>query len=56
MYKRQDFDAYKNMVGAFHMPRLVYTNLATLKTLDGEQMCIRDSNIPIRSIPNKGLY
>ena len=32
-----DFDAYKNMVGAFHMPRLVYTNLATLKTLDGEQ-------------------
>ena len=32
-----DFDAYKNMVGAFHMPRLVYTNLGTLKTLDGEQ-------------------
>lgn len=32
-----DFDAYKNMVGAFHMPRLVYTNLATLATLPGEQ-------------------
>ncbi len=32
-----DFDAYKNMVGAFHMPRLVYTNLGTLKTLDNEQ-------------------
>ena len=32
-----DFDSYKNMVGAFHMPRLVYTNLSTLKTLDDEQ-------------------
>lgn len=32
-----DFDAYKNMVGAFHMPRLVYTNLATLQTLDQDQ-------------------
>ncbi len=32
-----DFDAYKNMVGAFHMPLLVYTNLATLKTLDPQQ-------------------
>lgn len=32
-----DFDSYKNMVGAFHMPRLVYTNLATLLTLpDGQ--------------------
>lgn len=28
-----DFDAYKNMVGAFHMPRLVYTNIGTLNTL-----------------------
>lgn len=32
-----DFDGYKNMVGAFHMPRLVYMNLATLKTLDARQ-------------------
>lgn len=32
-----DFDAYKNMVGAFHMPRLVYTNLSTLLTLPEEQ-------------------
>ncbi len=32
-----DFDAYKNMVGAFHMPRLVYTNVGTLKTLTREQ-------------------
>lgn len=32
-----DFDAYKNMVGAFHMPKLVYMNLATLSTLPGRQ-------------------
>lgn len=32
-----DFEGYKNMVGAFHMPRLVYMNLATLKTLDDRQ-------------------
>ena len=32
-----DFDAYKNMVGAFHMPKLVYTNTAALLTLSGEQ-------------------
>lgn len=32
-----DFDAYKNMVGAFHMPQLVYTNLSTLLTLPEEQ-------------------
>lgn len=32
-----DFDSYKNMVGAFHMPRLVYTNVSVLKTLPAEQ-------------------
>lgn len=32
-----DFDAYKNMVGAFHMPKLVYTNISALKTLTEEQ-------------------
>ena len=32
-----DFDAYKNMVGAFHMPKLVYTNVSVLKTLAEEQ-------------------
>lgn len=32
-----DFDAYKNMVGAFHMPQLVYTNTATLLSLPAEQ-------------------
>ncbi len=28
-----DFKKYKNMVGAFHMPRLVYINIATLSSL-----------------------
>ncbi len=32
-----DFDSYKNMVGAFHMPKLVYMNVKTLDTLDKRQ-------------------
>lgn len=32
-----DFDAYKNMVGAFHMPRLVYMDLSTLRSLPARQ-------------------
>ncbi len=32
-----DFDEYKNMVGAFHMPRLVYINLSALSSLDERQ-------------------
>lgn len=32
-----DFDAYKNMVGAFYMPKLVYMNLDTLQTLEERQ-------------------
>lgn len=32
-----DFEQYKNMVGAFYMPKLVYMNISTLKTLDDRQ-------------------
>lgn len=32
-----DFDSYKNMVGAFKMPKLVYMNLSVLKTLEERQ-------------------
>lgn len=32
-----DFDQYKNMVGAFYMPRLVYMNLSCLKDLNDRQ-------------------
>ena len=33
-----DFLQYKNMVGAFYQPKLVYMNLSTLKTLPSEQV------------------
>ena len=32
-----DFDKYKNMVGAFHQPSMVYLNISTLQSLDGLQ-------------------
>ena len=32
-----DFESYKNMVGAFKMPKLVYININTLTTLDERQ-------------------
>ena len=32
-----DFDQYKNMVGAFHHPRLVYMNMSTLHTLPDQE-------------------
>lgn len=32
-----DFSAYKNMVGAFHQPKLVYSNVSTLCSLTEEQ-------------------
>ena len=32
-----DFQSYKNMVGAFHMPSLVYSSMHTLATLPEEQ-------------------
>ena len=34
-----DFKSYKNMVGAFHMPRLVYMNISALKTLPVREYC-----------------
>ena len=32
-----DFDGFKNMVGAFYMPKLVYMNVGALKSLDDRQ-------------------
>lgn len=34
-----DFMQYKNMVGAFYMPKLVYMNISSLKTLPQRQFC-----------------
>lgn len=56
-----DFDQYKNMVGAFLQPRLVYMNMSVLQTLDAEQFAcgmgevlksglIRDENFYIWTI------
>lgn len=32
-----DFEQYKNMIGAFYMPKLVYINTKTLETLEARQ-------------------
>ncbi|XME03378.1 3-dehydroquinate synthase [Lachnospiraceae bacterium C1.1] len=32
-----DFEEFKNMVGAFHQPALVYMNMSVLSSLDGRQ-------------------
>lgn len=34
-----DFAQYKNMVGAFHQPRLVYMNLNTAENSSGRSVC-----------------
>lgn len=52
-----DFDQYKNMVGAFHMPRLVYMNLATLQSLDERQYASGMAEILKHGlIKNAGYY
>ncbi|NLL01005.1 MAG: 3-dehydroquinate synthase [Clostridiales bacterium] len=45
-----DFMAYKNMVGAFHQPKLVYMNLSTLNTLPS-----REFNAGMSEIIKHGL-
>lgn len=52
-----DFDAYKNMVGAFHMPKLVYTSLNSLTTLPDEQFaCGMGEVIKHGMIKNRAYY
>ena len=41
-----DFMQYKNMVGAFYQPKLVYMNLNVLKTLPKDQL-ISGLTLPI---------
>ena len=52
-----DFSMYKNMVGAFHQPRLCYMNIDTLKTLDKSQILSGLGEV-IKSalIKNRGFY
>jgi len=52
-----DFDSYKNMVGAFHQPRLVYMNLSVLETLDEKQFYSGMGEILKHGlIKNEGYY
>lgn len=52
-----DFKGYKNMIGAFYMPRLVYMNVGTLSTLDDENfICGMGEVIKSALIADKDFY
>ena len=51
-----DFEQYKNMVGAFHMPRLVYTNVSVLKELDERQFASGFAEIMKHGLIKDGKY
>ena len=51
-----DFDGYKNMVGAFYMPKLVYMNVATLKTLDDRQFFNGFAEVMKHGLIKDGLF
>lgn len=51
-----DFDAYKNMVGAFYMPKLVYMNMAVLKTLPKRQFASGMAEVLKHGIIKDAIY
>lgn len=51
-----DFDGYKNMVGAFYMPRLVYMNVSTLKTLDDRQFFSGFAEVMKHGLIKDGIF
>lgn len=52
-----DFNKYKNMVGAFYMPKMVYMNLGTLSTLDDNNFaCGMGEVIKSALIADKDFY
>ncbi len=51
-----DFEQYKNMVGAFHMPRLVYTNISVLKELSGRQFASGFAEVMKHGLIKDGKY
>lgn len=51
-----DFDGYKNMVGAFYMPKLVYMNVSVLNTLDERQFFAGFAEIMKHGLIKDGLF
>lgn len=52
-----DFDSYKNMVGAFYQPKLVFSNISSLKTLTKRQYLSGMGEVVKASlIKDKGFY
>lgn len=51
-----DFHCYKNMVGAFHMPKLVYINPAVLQTLSDRQFASGMGEILKHGLIKNGKY
>lgn len=52
-----DFNKYKNMVGAFYMPKMVYMNLSTLQSLDDDNFaCGMGEVIKSALIADKELF
>ncbi len=51
-----DLDGFKNMVGAFHMPSLVYTNPSVLATLPEEQFTAGMGEVIKSALLSDGLF
>lgn len=51
-----DFDGYKNIVGAFYMPKLVYMNVSTLKTLDDRQFFSGFAEVMKHGLIKDGMF
>ena len=51
-----DFDGYKNMVGAFKMPSLVYMNLSVLSTLENRQFFSGFAEVMKSALIRDGIF
>ena len=51
-----DFNSYKNMIGAFHMPKLVYINTAVLNTLDERQFASGMAEVLKAGLLRDGIF
>lgn len=51
-----DFEGYKNMVGAFYMPKMVYMNISTLKSLDDRQFFSGFAEVMKHGLIKDGMF